>query len=592
MKGIIPAPKSAVVKEGALDVTGISVRIEERTDRRVTKAAALLCREIENVTGRRSTVTLGETELEIFLEERGEGDAYTLTVADNITARGGAAGLFYAIQTLRQMIRVYGKNIPRCEIKDEPDFAFRGFSNDISRGRVNKLERLKRLADTLAYFKSNALMLYVEDAFAFRELEGIVPAHRALNAEEIVELDEYCRDRFIDLVPTMNTFGHLYSLLQSEKYNHLAELEGHTATMDYWMERQWHHTIDVYNPESIELIGSMIDQYLPLFSSKYFNICCDETLDLCAGKNAGRDKGEAFFHHVDRLIAKVKSHGKTVMMYGDEVMAKPELSKEHLPSDVVIINWCYRKSVNEWIPKFFHDIGFDQIVTPGVSSWEYFVEDIDTSVGNISEFAAHGKKYGAAGVLNTSWGDFGSVCPTNCTMYGTVLGAAKSWNADAPADEEYEKAVSFLAYGTDKVNFADVLRTLGKAQRPCSWFHFVKWKSDNTIGGKDTPLEYEYGTNAEDAIANIGICKKIEKELLPLDDGGVIHDHIISCRAIALMNRLILFYNGVEGYTDAAALQADFDSWLEDYSEAWLRDDKLSDLELLGNYVKCITKVR
>ena len=591
MTGIVPIPKKVTEKEGYFDLAGVTVRVDDGADRRVVAAASTLCREISEATSTHIALTTRKEEREIYLSVTGEGEAYTLSIGDGVTATGGAAGVFYAIQSLRQLVKIYGAKIPKCEIEDAPDFPYRGFYHDITRGRVGKLEKLKRLADTLSYFKINSLQLYVEDAFTFRELDGIVTADEALTPGEIIELDEYCRDRFIDLVPSLSTFGHLFTLLQSEKYCHISELGHHEMTMNYWMEKQWHHTVDVFAPETIEVIGSMIDQYVPLFSSEYFNICCDETMDLCSGKNAGRDKGEAYFYHLDRLIEIVKSHGKRVMMWGDEVMARSELSKEHLPPDTIILNWCYHKTVNEWIPKFFYDLGFTQIVCPGTSSWDNFIEDIDSSAGNISDFARHAKKYGALGMLNTNWGDFGHVCPFNCSLYGTVLGAAKSWNEAFSTNAEYERAVSLLVYGVKNINIADVLRTLGGAAKTCNWSRFVMWHSDNTIGGKHTELSYGENLTEEDAVRNIDICKKEEEALLSLNSASpIISDLILSARALALMNRLVLYVHGKDEY--GVSLQADFDAWLEDYSAAWLRDDKPSGLPRLRDFIHNITKTR
>ena len=41
-----------------------------------------------------------------------------------------------------------------------------------------------------------------------------------------------------------------------------------------------HHTLNVTNEDSIKLVGNMLEQFIPLFSSNKFNICCDETFDL------------------------------------------------------------------------------------------------------------------------------------------------------------------------------------------------------------------------------------------------------------------------------------------------------------------------
>ena len=71
----------------------------------------------------------------------------------------------------------------------------------------------------------------------------------------------------------------------------------------------------------------------------------------------------------------------------------------------------------------------------------------------------------------------------------------------------------------------------------------------------------------------------------------MIGDLILAARALELMNRLVLCVNGVEGFTDKASLQNDFDEWLEEYRAAWLRDDKPSGLPRLAEFIKHITDV-
>ena len=586
MLSIIPTPRHLEARDGFFDITRADINISEELDARVASSLSDFCRE--------AGISGGEKAISVSHGDGGEG--YTLSVCeDGITiAADGAAGAFYALQSLRQLYLENGKDIPCCYIEDCPDFSMRGFYHDITRGRVPTLRKLKEIADTLAYYKINSLQLYVEDAFTFRELEGIVTADCALTPEEIRELDAYCHDRFIDLVPSMASFGHLYTLLQSEKYNRICELRGHEPYRNYWLERQWHHTVDVYNPETIEVIGSMLRQYIPLFSSKYFNICCDETMDLCGGTNVGRDKGEAYFYHVEKLIEIVKSYGKTPMMWGDECMARPDMAKERLPWDIIVLNWCYRHTVAEWIPKMFWERGFKQIACTGTSCWENFIENVNISTGNISSFASHAKKYGALGILNTNWGDFGHVCPFNSNLYGLLFGAQKSWNVDATTDDEFERAASLLLYGVTEFNMIDTLRALGRAASSCSWSDFVVWHSANFLEEKDEPLHYGWGKDgpltAEDVFANIEICRSETSRLESLGrTDSIFEDLILSARALELMNRLMLYLNGVDG--DGNALQNDFNLWLEDYRAAWLRDDKPSDLWRIEEFIKNITEL-
>lgn len=585
MLKIIPTPVKIEERVGVFSLKGARIFAENADDRVIAALSEL-------------NIPFGEPSEKIISVSHGEGgEGYRLNIDENgITIEGdGAAGAFYGVQSLRQLIVENGESIPCCLIDDAPELSYRGFYHDISRGRVPTLKKLKKIADTLSFYKINSLQLYVEDAFTFRELDGVVTADSALTPEEIKELDKYCSDRFIDLIPSMSSFGHLFTLLQSEKYNHICELKGHKLTRNYWLERQWHHTVDVYNPETIEVIGSMLRQFIPLFSSKYFNICCDETMDLCAGTNQGKDKGEAYFYHVEKLIDIVKSYGKTPMMWGDECMARPDMAKERLPEDIIVLNWCYRREVAEWIPKMFWEREFSQICCTGTSCWENFIENIHISVGNISSFAAHAKKYNAMGILNTNWGDFGHICPFNCNLYGLLFGAEKAWNTSSVTDAEFEAAASLLLYAVKDFNMAEVLRNLAKAASSCNWSEFVIWHSATHLEGKAVPLKFggshqgEY--TADNVIEHIDICRMERARLEALGrNDAVICDLILSARAIELMNRLVLCINNVDGYTDRKALQTEFGLWLRDYSAAWLRDDKPSDLWRVREFVEKITE--
>ena len=190
----------------------------------------------------------------------------------------GPAGAFYAVQTLRQVFK--HERIPCLHIQDKPDFPHRGFYHDVTRGKVPTLESVKELIDMMASYKLNSLQLYVEHTCEIREYRSLIDQTGYLTNDEIRQIDAYCRENFIDFIPSLSTFGHLYELLNLEEFKHLRVLKNYEYRSNFWLERMRHHTIDPRNPESIEVIKSLIDQYIPLFSSDYFNICCDETFDL------------------------------------------------------------------------------------------------------------------------------------------------------------------------------------------------------------------------------------------------------------------------------------------------------------------------
>ena len=588
---IIPVPKKITEKEGLLCLSGVEIAIEASCDGRISKAANTLKCELDRTLGAfvKCAVTHGAPSKKvIYISHASDGEGYTLRVTETgVEIKGcGAAGAFYGIQTLRQMVKEYGCELPLCEIEDAPSFGERGFYHDVTRGRVPTLAKLKEIASQLAYFKVNELQLYVEDAFDFAEYDGIIGKEELLTAEEITELDDYCYNNFIELVPSLSTFGHLYRLLESDKWRHLCEYEDWHPWQVYWLEKMAHHTIDVSNPESLEVVKSMIDQYIPLFRSNKFNICCDETFDLCKGRNAGKDEGEEYFKYVSKIIDHVKSYGKTVQMWGDIVLNHAD-KMGLLPADTVMLNWNYEKEANEQNVKTFAASGLKQIVCPGTSSWNRFVEEIDRSFGNISSLAKYGWENGAAGLLNTNWGDFGDICNWGARMYGMLIGAERAWNPVGELGKEFETAASLQLYDCREKNIVRLVYDMGQCERTCDWMLFVYWYSANTKEGRTTEL----GVEPEKCKANIARIDEIKEELMSLGKDGdpVYVDLILACRAIKLMNKIHLMINGDADYQDRVSLKAEWAAWFREYKAVWLSENKESQIERIGEFLDSLT---
>ncbi len=411
-------------------------------------------------------------------------ERYRLTVLpDGVNIRAvSPRGLFRAVATLTQLIRNEPRGIPCVDIVDWPDFPIRGFYHDVTRGRVPTLGSLKRLVDTLAFYKLNQLQLYVEHAFAFSKIPELSAGKTPLTAADIIELDGYCADRCVDLVPSLSTFGHLYELLRLPRFERLNELNisASETPRDLW-DRMAHYTLDVGNPESFELVKSMIEEYAPLFSSRWFNICCDETFDLGKGKNAERARldgvGCLYVEFVNKIIGAVRSVGKRPMLWGDIVLKHPEYISE-LPKDTVFLNWDYAPDASDESVKKFRDAGVTQYVCPGVQAWSRFAADVDRACANISRMTRFGRDAGAVGVLNTNWGDCGHINLPAASYHGLAFGAARSWNGEAEermgadtADADFDKRFSLLHWGITGENGArlgKLLRELGNL----SSYHF------------------------------------------------------------------------------------------------------------------------
>lgn len=494
------------------------------------------------------------------------GEGYSLTVMPD-TIRIDAEserGAFYAIQTLRQLFENHP--IPCLTINDRPDFSYRGFYHDVTRGKVPTLDTLKELVDKLAYYKLNALQLYVEHVFPFEECQELVKETSCLTGEELRELDAYCTENFIDFQPSLSTFGHLFELLEQKEYQHLRVLKDFKPSACRWGDRMAHHTVDPTLPESLALVKSLIDQYAPHFTSEFFNVCCDETFDL--GRAYPDQAGKLYVDFVKRIIAHVTDKGKTPMMWADILLQHPECIAE-IPEDVYFLNWNYSSAPKEETVEAFARLGRRQIVCPGTSSWSRFCERVDTEEKNICLMAEYGYKHGAVGVLNTNWGDWGNPASLETSYYGMVLGAAKSWNIKTQPGESFDADVNALLYHNR--NGMHYLRELSRAHAGVTWNLIMRAAHNHRAG-----LEYKTPMT-EEALQNAkSTYQKLTDELVgdTWQHGDFKSEFLLAAEGICVLAELGAKLAGIacERMTNTAV-------FLSRYREKWLAKNKKSELK-------------
>ena len=557
---LIPEVKEKIVGEKK-QISGCTFVLPANCDERIV-----------NITKK---VPAGNTQVTVSIGN-GTGDAYTIKFGDIISVEADSnAGAFYAIQTIRQIVKNGYYDVK--EINDKPDFGVRGFYYDITRGRIPTLESLKKLVDTLAYHKINMLQLYVEHVFPFKEYDGIYQRTGYITAEETKELDKYCQENFIELVPSLSCFGHLYELLQTEKYKHLCELPDYEPQTIFWQQRMAHHTIDPSNPESFELIKSLIDQYLPLFTSDKFNICCDETFDLGKGRNQGKDVGELYVGFVKKILDYVRSCGKIPMMWGDVINAHTELIDEL--GETIFLSWGYDANVKPDTINKLRDAGKMQYVCPGCNNWTSLIEMAHVSIPNIYKMTKYGYEAGANGVLNTCWGDYGHISPIYACMYSIIYGAARSWNATCEY-ENYDEAMDLMYYGAEGA--AKIVKALAAAYKTCYWYEIVVDYS-NKMFNKDvmkawrqaTPEQLEEAFNEVEDVIPYLMAGKWENEdareaLLCVAQGT----EWMIAMLMSMHNRGKLGVNA-----------SDVEEWLKEFTRIYLKESKMGELK---EFVKAV----
>ena len=397
-------------------------------------------------------------------------DAVTLTAGDDEALCNG-------VQTLRQIIDLNGAVLPAQTITDWPDMATRGYYFDCSRGRVPKLSYLKQVADRLCRYKVNQWQLYIEHTYLFRDLSEAWRDDTPLTAQEILELDDYCAARHIELVPSLSTFGHMYKILSTKTCCDLCELEDSEKIPFSYSYAGWHHTLNASDPDSLAFVKKLIDEYRPLFRTNKFNICDDETFDLGKGRSkeqADREGAQALYvRHVKALCEYIVAQGGIPQFWGDIMWRFPESCRE-LPKETICLNWGYLPEQRENEIRDIAASGITQYACPGCCGWNRWMPLQLYAYKNNRIMGRHARKYHAVGILNTDWGDYGHINDPRLTVPGLLYGAAFAWNADEVPFDEINEAVSRLEYGDASGTLAGAMAEMSDHE-VFDWWNAVNW---------------------------------------------------------------------------------------------------------------------
>lgn len=146
-------------------------------------------------------------------------EAYELQVRDEVIRirAAGEAGMIYALQTLRQLMR-NGFSVDACRIIDWPAFPWRGYMVDVGRN-YQSMELLREQIDRMAAYKLNVFHFHATEDIAWRlqirQYPQLTrPEHMLRDKgcyytqDEIRELAAYCRERHIEFVPEIDMPGH------------------------------------------------------------------------------------------------------------------------------------------------------------------------------------------------------------------------------------------------------------------------------------------------------------------------------------------------------------------------------------------------
>jgi len=138
----------------------------------------------------------------IWPQEKTGAQGYVLLIKENmiVLAANSKQGIFYAIQTLKQLIRgsSTSNSAPCVKIIDWPELNYRGMQDDISRGPVPTMEFMKAQVRRCAELKLNLLSYYIEHVVKTDKYADFAPADGPLGqggekvGNAVYKLVAYC----------------------------------------------------------------------------------------------------------------------------------------------------------------------------------------------------------------------------------------------------------------------------------------------------------------------------------------------------------------------------------------------------------------
>lgn len=395
------------------------------------------------------------------------GQGYRLEILPgSITIAGhDLSGIFYGLMTLQQLARLYAPEgrLPALSIEDWPDLPVRGAMLDVSRDRIPTMERLLETIDRLAELKINQLQLYMEHAFAYEGHEAVWKNASPLTDKEVRMIDGFCRERFVELVPNQNSFGHMERWLIHDPYNSLAELPEKARE-----PMAGSRSLCPIDERVFPLLAELYDKLLMNFTSLQFNVGLDETFDL--GKGRSREAcerfgaGRVYLEYLKKVYELVHKRGHRMQFWADIILNYPELVGE-LPKEwLTALIWGYEAGhpFDEQCRRL-QQAGIAFHVSPGTSSWNALIGRTENMRANMIAAARAAVASGAAGLLVTDWGDNGHWQHPPTMWPGLAMGAAVAWSLLANEELDLAAALDAHVFETQDGRIGPALLELGRA---------------------------------------------------------------------------------------------------------------------------------
>ena len=348
---LMPKPVSIIDKKGSL---------------RITSETGISCPTIfdhvRQLVLDQFSFTSKKTLITFIHNEKLSNEEYYLEISEDMITieASNSTGIYYGMQTVRQLMISCDNDVPCCSIKDKPKYPWRGFMIDCSR-HFSTIKELKKMIDVAAMHHLNVFHWHLTDDQSWRLQIPSLPLLTEVGArrqhvnyevevieedyyteEDVLELVEYAKCRYIDIVPEIEFPGHVRALLASYP-------EYGCQGKNYKVQAHWgifEEVLCVGNDSLIPFITEILTYVAKIFPSKYIHIGGDEcptaAWEKCPKcqqkmKELNFSKTNQLQSYITSEICKIVDGLNKIPIGWDEVLDGTEALG--LPESLIIMSW-------------------------------------------------------------------------------------------------------------------------------------------------------------------------------------------------------------------------------------------------------------
>lgn len=299
------------------------------------------------------------------------------------------------------------------EISQTPRFGMCGAMLDMSRNGVMRVSSVKKYLETMACYGMNMLMLYTEDTYEVEDYPFFGYMRGRYTKEELKEIDDYADRLGIEVIPCIQTLGHLAQYLKWQEASAVRD----TRTVLLCDEEK-----------TYQFIEALIKTVRSAFRSGRIHIGMDEAHDVGLGaylkKNGYKNRYDIINSHLKKVIEICKKYDFKPMIWSDMYFrlgsvrgdyydlnsALPEDKIKEIP-DVDLVYWDYYhtdKAMYEGMIKLHQRLGKPVLFAGGYWTWRGFLPNYKFSYEAMAPAMETCCKYGIKDVFATLWGDDGA----------------------------------------------------------------------------------------------------------------------------------------------------------------------------------------